>query len=115
MEMLMMIPMKSSLMMVTMATISPLSEGISPADCSLPESFSLSRVSAPWRQWNFSWMVLPVLGFSGKEVREGSPAEVGQGNHTTWQRAGRRARATTWCGPVEPHLGLPFWLPSSSG
>ena len=24
-------------------------------------------------------------------------------------------RATTWCGPVEPHLGLPSWLPSSSG
>ena len=38
----MMIPMKSSLMMMTMATISPLREGISPADGSLPESFSLS-------------------------------------------------------------------------
>ena len=41
-EMMMMIPMKSSSMTVTMATISPLREAISPADFSLPESFSLS-------------------------------------------------------------------------
>ena len=39
---MMMIPMKSSLMMVLMATISPLREGISPAKICLPESsFSL--------------------------------------------------------------------------
>ena len=43
-EMMMMIPMKSSSMTVTMATISPLREGISPADFSLPESFSLSGI-----------------------------------------------------------------------
>jgi hypothetical protein len=42
--MVMMIPMKSSTMMMTMATISPLREGISPADFCLPESFSLSGV-----------------------------------------------------------------------
>ena len=48
MEMMtMMIPMKSSSMTVTMATISPLREGISPADFSLPESFSLSVVFRP--------------------------------------------------------------------
>jgi hypothetical protein len=41
--MVMMIPMKSSaMMMMTMATISPLWEGIPPADFCLPESFSLS-------------------------------------------------------------------------
>jgi hypothetical protein len=45
--MMMMIPMKSGAMMMTMATISPLREGISPADFSLPESFSLSRVFCP--------------------------------------------------------------------
>ena len=45
--MMMMIPMKSSLMTVTMATISPLWEGISPADFCLPESFSLSVVFRP--------------------------------------------------------------------
>ena len=40
--MMMMITMKSSSMTATMATVSPLREGISPADFSLPESFSLS-------------------------------------------------------------------------
>ena len=42
MVMMMMIPMKSSLMVVLMATISPLREGIPPAEICLPErSFSL--------------------------------------------------------------------------
>ncbi len=39
MMMMMMITIKSSSMTVTMAMISPLREGISPADFSLPESF----------------------------------------------------------------------------
>jgi hypothetical protein len=39
--MVMMFPMKSGAMAMTMATISPLWEGISPADSFLPESFSL--------------------------------------------------------------------------
>ena len=37
--MMMMIPMKSSVITMRMAMISPLREGISPADFSLPESF----------------------------------------------------------------------------
>ena len=42
MMVMMMIPMKSSLMVVLMATISPLREGIPPAEICLPErSFSL--------------------------------------------------------------------------
>jgi hypothetical protein len=41
---MMMISMKSGAMMMTMATISPLREGISLADSCLPESFSLSGV-----------------------------------------------------------------------
>jgi hypothetical protein len=45
--MVMMIPMKSDTMMMTMATISPLQEGISPVDSCLPESFSLSGVFRP--------------------------------------------------------------------
>jgi hypothetical protein len=45
--MMMMIPMKSGAMVMTMATISPLREGISPTDFSLPESFSLSGVLRP--------------------------------------------------------------------
>jgi hypothetical protein len=44
--MMMMTPMKSGAMAMTMATISPLREGISPAAC-LPESFSLSGVFRP--------------------------------------------------------------------
>jgi hypothetical protein len=47
MMLVMMIPMKSRAMMMTMATIFPLREGISPVDFCLPESFSLSVFSAP--------------------------------------------------------------------
>jgi hypothetical protein len=45
--MMMMIPMKPGAMMMMMAMISPLREGISSADFSLPESFSLSGVLRP--------------------------------------------------------------------
>jgi hypothetical protein len=48
MEMIMMmIPMKSGAMVMMMAMISPLQEGISSADFCLPESFSLSGVFCP--------------------------------------------------------------------
>jgi hypothetical protein len=50
MEMMMMIPMKSGAMVMMMATISPLREGISPADFSLPESFLSLVFSAPQRR-----------------------------------------------------------------
>jgi hypothetical protein len=50
----MMIPMKSGAMVITMATISPLREGISPTDFFLPESFSLSVFSAPQRRWRLA-------------------------------------------------------------
>jgi hypothetical protein len=45
--MVMMISMKSSSMVMTMATISPLWEGISPADFCLPESFLSMCVFRP--------------------------------------------------------------------
>jgi hypothetical protein len=45
--MVMMIPMKSSAMMMMTATISPLQEGISPVDFCLPKSFSLSVFFRP--------------------------------------------------------------------
>jgi hypothetical protein len=45
--MVMMIPTKSSAMMITMVMISPLQEGISPVDFCLSESFSLSGVFHP--------------------------------------------------------------------
>jgi hypothetical protein len=47
MEMMMMIPMKSGAMVMTMVTISPLREGIPPVDFCLSESFSLSGVFRP--------------------------------------------------------------------
>jgi hypothetical protein len=47
MEMMMMILMKSGVMVMTIAMISPLREGISSADFCLPESLSLSGVFHP--------------------------------------------------------------------
>jgi hypothetical protein len=47
MEMMIMIPMKSGAMVMTMTTISPLRERISLTDFYLPESFSLSGVFRP--------------------------------------------------------------------
>jgi hypothetical protein len=63
----MMIPMKSSAMVMTMATISPLREGISPANFCLPESFSLSVFSAPQRRWCLS-LIPFLLRFSGTTI-----------------------------------------------
>jgi hypothetical protein len=82
--MMMMILMKPSSMTVTMAMISPLQEGISPADFCLPESFlSLCVFSAPQRRRSISAIPLPVLGFREDDIREGALTEVGQGRHTT--------------------------------
>jgi hypothetical protein len=63
--MMMMIPMKSSSMAMTMVTISLLWEGISLADFYLPESFSLSVFFAPQRRWSLS-LIPPVLCFRGR-------------------------------------------------
>jgi hypothetical protein len=64
--MVMMIPMKSNMMMMTIAMISPLREGISPVDFCVPESFSLSVFSAPQRRRSLSLMHPPDLGFQGR-------------------------------------------------
>jgi hypothetical protein len=64
MMMVMMIPMKSSAMVMMIATISPLREGIFPANFCLPESFSLSVISAPQRRRCLS-LIPPDLGFLG--------------------------------------------------
>jgi hypothetical protein len=55
---MMMILIKSSAMAMTMTTISPLREGISPADSCLPESFSLSVFSTPQRWQSLSLIPL---------------------------------------------------------
>jgi hypothetical protein len=68
MMVMMMIPMKPSSMVMTMATISPLREGISPTDFCLPESFlslSLYVFSAPQR-WQSLSLIPPGLRFSGR-------------------------------------------------
>jgi hypothetical protein len=62
--MVMMISMMSRAMMMMMATISPLREGISLVDFCLPKSFSLSGVSAPQRRQCLS-LRPPNLGFRG--------------------------------------------------
>jgi hypothetical protein len=58
MVMKMMIPMKPSSMVMMMAMISPLREGISPTDFCLPESFSLSVFSASQKRWSLSLIPL---------------------------------------------------------
>src|SRR3954447_26351080 len=85
--MVMMIPMKSSLMVVAMAMISPSPGGISPADFCLPESFLLSVFHVPQQRRNYS--VSLFLGFLPREdeVRKVARPEVGQGGHTLPRRA----------------------------
>jgi hypothetical protein len=63
--MMMMIPIKSGVMVMMMVTISPLREGISPADFFLPESFSLSSVFCP-AEAEVSISEPPYLGFRGR-------------------------------------------------
>ena len=63
--MMMMIPMKSSLMTVTLAMIAPLREGISPTDFCLPESFSLSVVFRPVAAAEYFSPLFPVLRVLG--------------------------------------------------
>ena len=85
-EMMMMISMKSSSMTVVMAMISPLREGISPTDFSLPESFSLSGVFRLVEAAEYFLNDSPYLRVPGDEVREGGLPVVGQGPHTLWRR-----------------------------
>ena len=112
----MMIPMKSSLMTVTMSMVSPLWEGISLVDFSLPESFSLSGVLRP-AEVAVSNSEPPPLTyvFGDDEVREGARLEVGQGDLTQGWRGQGSGRATLACGPLLAPLDSSFWLPESSG
>ena len=80
--MMMMIPMKPSLMTMLMATVSPLREGIPPVEICLPErSFSLG-VFRPRGGGNLSVVAPYVLGFRGEDIGERAEEEVGQGGHT---------------------------------
>jgi hypothetical protein len=89
MEMMtMMIPMKSGTMMMTMATISPLREGISPVDFSLPESFFSLVFSAPQRRLCLT-LSPPDLDFWGRSCTRRGEARSGPGPpHTGLARPG---------------------------
>jgi hypothetical protein len=75
--MVMMIPMKPNSMTVTMALISPLREGISPADFCLPESFLSLCVFCPAEATESFYNPPLVLGFQGDDIRKGAMVEVG--------------------------------------
>jgi hypothetical protein len=66
--MTMMIPMKSGVVVMMMATISPLWEGISLADFSLPESFFSLVFSAPQRRLYLTLDTPPSLRFLGTMI-----------------------------------------------
>jgi hypothetical protein len=89
--MVMMILMKSGAMVMTMAMISPLREGISPADFCLPESFSLSGVFRPAEA-----AVSISEPFGADQICEGAMAEVGQGALTIGWRGQGLGRAPWW-------------------
>jgi hypothetical protein len=74
---MMMISMKPSLMTMTMATISPLWEGISLTDFCLPESFLSLCVFCPAEAADSISDPSSVLGFRGDDIRMGVFAEVG--------------------------------------
>jgi hypothetical protein len=83
MVMMMMISMKPSSMAVTMAMISPLREGISPADFCLSESFLSMCIFHPAEAAEFICDPPRVLAFQGDNIREGAMTEVGQGGDTS--------------------------------
>jgi hypothetical protein len=76
MVMKMMIPMKPSSMAMTMATISPLWEGISLADFCLPEIFLSPCVFRPAEAAKSISDAPQVIGFQGDNIREGAIVEV---------------------------------------
>jgi hypothetical protein len=79
MVMMMMIPMKPSLMAVTMATISPLREGISLADFCLSESFLYVCVFRPAEAAESICDPPPCLRFSGRRYTRRGDARGGPG------------------------------------
>jgi hypothetical protein len=110
MGMLMMILMKSCAMVMTMATISPLREGISPADSYLPESFSLSGVFRPAEAAVSISEPPHSLRFSGT-------MKYAKGRWQKWARVASPQAGTARGGPA-PRSGEPALLllsPSSSG
>jgi hypothetical protein len=112
MEMVVMIiPMKSGAMaMTTTTTISPLREGISPADSCLLESFSLSAVLHPTEAAVSISEPPPPLRFSGTTI-------YAKGRWQKWARVASPQAGVARGGPAPP-MGEPaLWLllPPPSG
>jgi hypothetical protein len=106
MVMMMMIPMKSNSMVMTMATISPLWEGISLVDFCLPESFlslcvfclaeAMESISDP-----------PYLRFSRMTI-------YARGHWQKWSRVATPLGGAARVWPVPPGGVGPWLLPSLS-
>jgi hypothetical protein len=93
MGMMMMIPMKSISMTVTMAMIPPPGRNLPGRFLPAGELFSLCGFP-PRSGGGIFLCSLPLyLGFSGDEIREGTMSEVGQGHHTMPRRGQGVARA----------------------
>ena len=90
--MVMMLPMKSSSMAVTMATISLLREEIFPTDFCLSESFSLSLVLR---------LVAAVEYFSGRSpnLRFPEGLKYARGRRQKWASVPRPCLGAAWVGP----------------
>jgi hypothetical protein len=102
---MMMILIKSGAMAMTMATISPLREGISPTDSCLPESFSLSGVFRPAEAVMSNSEPPPQLRFSGTIM-------YAKGRWQRWARGASPQAGAARGGPAPP-VGEPtLWLPS---
>ena len=105
--MVMMIPMKSSVMTMTMAKISPLR-------ISLPESFFSLDGFRPVEAAVFFVDDPPELGFPGGDIRERATWGVDPGGLAIAGRGPTLGRAQVWRGAHLPPPGASFWLAPSS-
>jgi hypothetical protein len=109
--MVMMILMKSGVMVMTMAMISPLREGISSADSCLTESFSLSGVFRPVEAAVSISETLLHLGFRGRRYMRRGDGRSGLGwphHRLAWPGVGPRPLV------VSPPCGSSRFLLSAS-
>jgi hypothetical protein len=107
MVMKMMIPMKPSSMVMTMAMISPLREGISPADLFLPESFLSLGVFRPTEAAESISDHPSSLRFLGTSIHA-------RGRWQKWARVATPLGGATKVWPAPPGGVCPWLLPSLS-
>jgi hypothetical protein len=106
-EMMMMIPIKSGAMEMTMAMIFPLWEGISPVDFCLPESFSLSSVFWPTEVAVSNSEPPPSLRFLGM-------MKYVKGRDLEWARAPSHRAGAARGQATPPMCEAALWLLSTS-